>query len=442
MGLTLAAGHSLQVGSFWSEQAQEEIFGTGDFRAASVAAPVGNATKVDGGWRITGAWPYSSGAPYSTHYMGQTLIRSGDGPPRMMLFVAERSEWEMLDDWGDLLGLRGSGSHTVKLEDAFVPEQWALPDTQLVEVDVSGGTPGSRLHGNPMYAGRCVSIFQLELTALMIGAARGALDEYEGIVTTRRTQRPPTVIRAEDPDYQRWFGTAIGKLATADAAMLNAADQWTELARRNVEEDAGFSREDDLELNFIGREGLRMAWDAMQEHIVRTAGSSALRDGERMQRIYRDMTMGHGHFASILGDSVARRIGQYRLGVDRRRAEAADPPAPARSKPGKAGADDAPRAGRGRRPSASSGQRELVGLPRQRHEVEAEGDGGGAQADRGVGETRRDGERRLEVRRDLGTAHARRSHARLAQEPLREHARAGPRARAARRCRPGDRARP
>ena len=51
----------------------------------------------------------------------------------------------------------------------------------MVDVDVSGGTPGSRLHGNPMYAGRCVSIFQLELTALMVGAARGALDEYEGI---------------------------------------------------------------------------------------------------------------------------------------------------------------------------------------------------------------------------------------------------------------------
>ena len=64
------------------------------------------------------------------------------------------------------------------------------------------------------------------------------------------------------------------------------------------------------------REGMRMAWDAMQEHIVRTAGSSALRDGERLQRIYRDMTMGHGHFASLFGDVVARRIGQYRLGVE------------------------------------------------------------------------------------------------------------------------------
>jgi 3-hydroxy-9,10-secoandrosta-1,3,5(10)-triene-9,17-dione monooxygenase len=313
--LTLAAGHSLQVASYYEEQAQDEIFGDGDFRAAAVAAPLGNARKVDGGWRVTGDWPYSSGVPYSTHYFGQTLIRSDDAPPRMMLFVAERSEWEMLDDWGDLLGLKGSGSHTVRLQDGFVPDGWALPDKQLVEVDVSGGTPGSRLHGNPMYAGRCFSIFQLELSALMIGAAKGALDEYEQIVTTRRTQRPPTTLRSEDPDYQRWFGTAIGRLATAQAAVMNAGDQWTELCRRNVEEDAGFSRADDQVLNFIGRDAMRMAWDAMQEHIVRTAGSSALRDGERLQRIYRDMTMGHGHFASLFGDSVARQIGQHRLGA-------------------------------------------------------------------------------------------------------------------------------
>jgi 3-hydroxy-9,10-secoandrosta-1,3,5(10)-triene-9,17-dione monooxygenase len=35
---TLAAGHALQVASFWDERAQDEIFGDGDFRAASVAA--------------------------------------------------------------------------------------------------------------------------------------------------------------------------------------------------------------------------------------------------------------------------------------------------------------------------------------------------------------------------------------------------------------------
>ena len=38
----LAANHALQIGS-WSERAQDEIFGDGDFRAASVAAPIGTA---------------------------------------------------------------------------------------------------------------------------------------------------------------------------------------------------------------------------------------------------------------------------------------------------------------------------------------------------------------------------------------------------------------
>ena len=41
-GFTLAAGHALQVASFWEERAQDEMFGNGDFRAASVAAPIGH----------------------------------------------------------------------------------------------------------------------------------------------------------------------------------------------------------------------------------------------------------------------------------------------------------------------------------------------------------------------------------------------------------------
>jgi NADP-dependent 3-hydroxy acid dehydrogenase YdfG len=182
---------------------------------------------------------------------------------------------------------------------------------QIMEINVRGAWLCTQEEIKAMLAGGGGSIVNASSGLGMIGAP-----QVGAYVTTKRTQRPPTVLRAEDPDYQRWFGTAIGRLATAEAAMLNAADQWTELARRNVEEDAGFSRQDDMTLNFIAREGMRMAWDVMQEHIVRTAGSSALRDGERLQRIYRDMTMGHGHFASLFGDVVARQVGQYRLGVE------------------------------------------------------------------------------------------------------------------------------
>ena len=64
----------------------------------------------------------------------------------------------------------------------------------------------------------------------MIGAVKGALDEYEDIIRARKTQRPPIVPRYLDPDYQRWLGVAMGRIATAEAALIQCAEQWLELA--------------------------------------------------------------------------------------------------------------------------------------------------------------------------------------------------------------------
>src|SRR3954453_19026988 len=48
--MCLAANHALQIGSWFEERAQDEIFGDGDFRCASVAAPIGTATRPADGW--------------------------------------------------------------------------------------------------------------------------------------------------------------------------------------------------------------------------------------------------------------------------------------------------------------------------------------------------------------------------------------------------------
>jgi 3-hydroxy-9,10-secoandrosta-1,3,5(10)-triene-9,17-dione monooxygenase len=310
----LAAGHALQIGMLFEERAQAELFGDGDFLCPAVAAPAGTAVRLDDGWELTGTHTYSSGAPYSTHFMGQTFVPGQSGEaPRLLLFVAPRSEWTMLDDWGDALGMKGSGSQSVRLDGARIPAHFALEDTWLVDVDVSDGTPGSRLHGNPMYAGRTLSFFQGELTAIMVGAVKGALDEYENILRTRKTQRPPIVARYEDPDYQRWLGVAMGKAATAEAALLQVADQYMELCRRGVEDGIPFSREDDLRLNVVGREAMGIAWEAMQGTLLRTAGTP--REGQRMERIYRDMTMGWSHFTNVVADWSARELAREHLGL-------------------------------------------------------------------------------------------------------------------------------
>ena len=316
--LCLASAHALQVASLFGERAQAELFGEGDFRCAAVAAPAGVATPVEDGWELNSTHPYSSGAPYSTHYMGQTFTPGPDpdGPPGpILLFVAKRGMWTMLDDWGDTLGLKGSGSHSLRFDRARIPAHWALENTWMVDTDVSGGTPGHRLHGNPMYAGRTLSFFQAELAAIMVGSAKGAVDEYEAIMRARKTQRPPIVPRYLDPDYQRWFGLAMGRVAAAEAAVVQCAEQYMELCRRSVEDGVPFSREDDLRLNIVAREAGTLAWDAMQGQIFRTAGTSAAKAGQRIERIFRDLAMCWGHFGTIVGDWAARELAKEHLGL-------------------------------------------------------------------------------------------------------------------------------
>ena len=80
--------------------------------------------------------------------------------------------------------------------------------------------PGLELHGDPMYGGRAIGPFTVSLAALIVGAAYCALDEYEILMETRQTRRPPMMLRKLDPDFQRWYGAALSKIATAEAAML------------------------------------------------------------------------------------------------------------------------------------------------------------------------------------------------------------------------------
>jgi 3-hydroxy-9,10-secoandrosta-1,3,5(10)-triene-9,17-dione monooxygenase len=312
--LILGAGHSLMLGSYFDEQAQAAGFGPdGEFSAPSVAAPTGTATPVTGGWELTGTWAYASGAPYATHFLPSTLI-PGEDPehPRLGLALIPRSQWRMLDDWGAILGMRGSGSNSIVVERARVPASHVIP-LDMWEIDVSGGTPGSRLHENPMYAGRCLSFFHAELVSLMVGLGCAAIDEYERILRSKNTLFPPMTPRYMHHDYQRPLGLALGMINAAKRLALNAGDVYMEFCRRGALGGAPFSIEDDLTLFASLEHGGRLVWEAV-EMLFRTCSSSGARDGQRIQRYYRDVSMYRGHISSQY-ETVAQRLALVHLGL-------------------------------------------------------------------------------------------------------------------------------
>ncbi|MEU6405198.1 acyl-CoA dehydrogenase family protein [Streptomyces sp. NPDC046985] len=312
----LGATHALPAAGLFGERAQAELFAAGDFICPATIVPSGSASRApDGSWVLNGTWRYCSGAPYATHFLGHVLVPGAEGEaPAPMLFVAPRAEFRRLDDWGGQLGLKGSGSHSIVIENGRIPEHFALPGTHMSEVDTAQGTPGSRLHGNPEYGGGPLSFMLLEVASLAVGMAQGALDAYEELMRARTTLLPPVVTRAEDPDYQFWYGEAAGLVATAEAALHHAVQQWSRLC---ADGPGAFTREHDLRLATVCREVLRLCWSAVEGQLFPTAGSSAVRGGERIERVWRDLSTLHSHagVGVLLRSVTTRELARVRFGV-------------------------------------------------------------------------------------------------------------------------------
>ncbi|MCA9666940.1 MAG: acyl-CoA/acyl-ACP dehydrogenase [Myxococcales bacterium] len=84
----------------------------------------GTMTKVDGGYRVSARKIFSSGCEVADMMITSARYDDPQHGPQVLHFPLsyENEGVRLLDDW-DTLGMRASGSHTVLLEDAFVPEE-------------------------------------------------------------------------------------------------------------------------------------------------------------------------------------------------------------------------------------------------------------------------------------------------------------------------------
>jgi 3-hydroxy-9,10-secoandrosta-1,3,5(10)-triene-9,17-dione monooxygenase len=318
--LNLAHHHSFIIASFWEEQAQREIFGPeGNFMAGARAGGNGTAKPVDGGYVINGRYRYSSGCPYSTHHLVHVRIEGQghpDGPPEGALCwaVVPRDQYEILWDWGNMadLGLQASGSNTVVIEDAWIPQHWLVLDDFRTK-DHTNGTPGTRLHGNPMYLGMHAAMYHAGLVAPQVGAVRAALDEFDGILRTTRNRMGPPILQMEDRGFQTSYGMAEALCDAAEMILIRSGEMCAEYDRRWAETGQDFTPEDDARLHGALQQAGRMAWRAM-EQIWTASPVDAAKANARLQRYYRDVSMYRLH-VSARPLTLAPRLAQLHFGL-------------------------------------------------------------------------------------------------------------------------------
>ena len=83
----------------------------------------GTAVKVDGGYRITARKVFTSGAEAGDLLMTGAVVTEQDGSRSVIHFAApmNRPEVKIIQTWRTL-GMRGTGSHDVVIEDLFIPD--------------------------------------------------------------------------------------------------------------------------------------------------------------------------------------------------------------------------------------------------------------------------------------------------------------------------------
>jgi acyl-CoA dehydrogenase len=121
----------------------------------------GTATKVEGGFRIRARKIFASGCPVGDMLITSAVFDDAEKGPTVLHFgVPFRAEGVRLTDTWHVLGMRGTGSHDVVLDDVFVPD-----------AAISARRPAGKWH--PLFHG--VSMIALPMVyAAYLGVAENA----------------------------------------------------------------------------------------------------------------------------------------------------------------------------------------------------------------------------------------------------------------------------
>jgi len=268
---------------------------------AGQLAPRGTGKPAEGGYVVSGRWGFSSGMPHADWLIGAFRpdgADQGDGGPSgtgfgaMIVFVAPKSDAEVIDTW-HVAGLQGTGSLDFRMDGVFVPAEMTY---QLGAAPVRGGDL-FRL-GLPAFVSN-------EVPPLCVGLARRALDDMTALaLTTARFPGGPTV--SERAVFHKELGRAETKLKAARLVHREAmADAWA-TARSGETPPEG----QQLALTAASVFAVETAAEVVSD-LFRYGGGRVLALSNPMQRHLRNALAARQHLA--LSEEGYEAAGRYRL---------------------------------------------------------------------------------------------------------------------------------
>ncbi len=274
------------LASLHCERAQRDIWGENpDARVCGVLPPWATSKKVTGGFEVTGKWAFSSGCWHADWAVVGIPVVDGEGNKLDDgLALIPMCDISIEDTW-HVVGMRGTGSNTLVVSAAYVPEYRVLSMSRAIEGDYA-----SEHKDEICYRTSLFPQLAIELAGPQLGLARAAL-EY---VIEKAGARGVTYTK-----YEKQTQSVIHQSGIAEAAMMvdsaglhshrAVSDIWRAaergekmdyLARARVRADTGWS--------------MRLVQQAIDK-LMSVHGTSAFATFNPLQQWWRDSQVASRH---------------------------------------------------------------------------------------------------------------------------------------------------
>jgi alkylation response protein AidB-like acyl-CoA dehydrogenase len=279
------------------------VFSSGHVTLGGQFFPNGAAEVVDGGCTLTGSWSFGSGTGHSEYVAAGYMptvdgepVWADDGIPELRVAVLPRDEVTFTDGW-HVQGLKGTGSYDYEVADLFVPQERTFA---LFTRQPHRGSSAAFHMG-------LIPITAAGHAGWALGVAASMLDDVRELAETRTRMGEPTSL-AGKPSFQQGLAHHLSMWRAARLLVLDtfarieeqvaAGDPLTPTQRADLRVSAVYATDCSRHI-------------AEWTHLV--AGTTAIREGSRLERAFRDLYTGTQH--AFISDKVAIDAAQVWLGI-------------------------------------------------------------------------------------------------------------------------------
>ncbi|MEM7542141.1 MAG: hypothetical protein AAF384_11245 [Pseudomonadota bacterium] len=301
---TVTCAHTWMLGKYRPE-AQDELaaLDPDTFLPGSLAA-AGSAEPVEGGFKVSGRWAFASGCDHARWMMlGATQTNSTREDPKHVHVLVPHGEYAIDDTW-HTLGMRGTGSKDILLDNVFVPNHRAVATGDLFET----GNPNGDKDTDFTYSFPVLTTLTFFLTGPVLAVANRFYQEFIDL-TRDRCDKYDGSSKAKKTTMQARVGESWAELESAELLVREIRACYQNARAQHSD----FDIETRLALKLRGSYAMALCRRAV-DRLFDAAGANAVYERSPLLGLKRNLeTM--SHHAIIDLDNNATAFGSQALGL-------------------------------------------------------------------------------------------------------------------------------